>query len=52
MSISVAHGVDVLLEQHGERKTDYRAEDKLGADTHDNVVRWIKPSIRPASMLA
>jgi Transposase DDE domain len=41
-------GVDVLLEQHGSRRTDFRCGRRLGA--RDHVVRWLKPRSRPAWM--
>ena len=42
-----ARGVDVLFEQHGARKTDFRQGAKLG--TRDHLVNWAKPS-RPSWM--
>ena len=44
----LARGVDVVLEQHGARKTDFRTGHKLGA--RDHVVRWCKPKARPEWM--
>lgn len=41
-------GVDVLLEQHGSRRTDFRCGERLG--TRDHVVHWPKPRSRPAWM--
>ena len=43
----MASGVDVLFEQHGSRKTDFRRGRSLGP--RDHVVRWPKPA-RPAWM--
>jgi len=43
-----ARGVDVLLEQHGARHTDFRTGEKLGA--RDHVVTWRKPAARPEWM--
>ena len=40
-----AAGVDVLLEQHGARTTDFRRGRSMGR--RDHVVRWSKPSTRP-----
>lgn len=42
-----ARGVDVVFEQHGSRKTDFRAGEKLA--TLDHVVKWSKP-VRPEWM--
>lgn len=36
-----AAGVDVLFEQHGSRRTDFRRGHRLG--TRDHVVTWCKP---------
>lgn len=44
-----ARGVDVVLEQHGARKTDFRKGEKLG--TRDHVVKWSRPA-RPKWMTA
>lgn len=44
-----ARGVDVVFEQHGARKTDFRTGEKLG--TRDHVVKWSKPA-RPKWMTA
>ncbi len=44
----IAAGVDVLLEQHGSRRTDFRRGTRLGA--RDHVVHWPKPRSRPAWM--
>lgn len=38
----VSRGVDVLFEQHGARKTDFRRGRRLGP--HDHVVTWSKPT--------
>jgi hypothetical protein len=43
-----AAGVDVLLEQHGSRITDFRRGQALGR--RDHVVRWLKPTMRPQWM--
>lgn len=43
-----ALGVDVLLEQHGARNTDFRRGRRLGP--RDHVVEWKKPRQRPAWM--
>ena len=43
-----AQGVDVLMEQHGSRHTDFRRGRRLGA--RDHVVAWQKPRQRPAWM--
>lgn len=42
-----ARGVDVLFEQHGARKTDFRQGKKLGK--RDHVVFWARP-VRPTWM--
>lgn len=42
-----ARGVDVLFEQHGARKTDFRTGEKLAA--RDHVVAWSRPA-RPKWM--
>lgn len=42
-----ARGVDVVFEQHGARKTDFRTGERLG--TRDHVVEWSKPA-RPGWM--
>jgi hypothetical protein len=41
-------GVDVLFEQQGSRRTDFRCGCRLGA--RDHVVTWHKPVQRPAWM--
>jgi len=41
-------GVDVLLQQHGARHTDFRRARRLGA--RDHVVHWPKPRSRPRWM--
>ncbi len=41
-------GVDVLFEQHGSRRTDFRRCLRLG--TRDHVVTWRKPVQRPSWM--
>ena len=38
-------GVDLLLEQHGSRRTDFRRGIQLGE--RDHLVRWPKPRSRP-----
>ena len=43
-----AAGVDVLFEQHGSRRTDFRRGHRLG--TRDHVVTWRKPVQRPPWM--
>ena len=43
----LAGGVDVLFEQHGSRRTDFRRGRSLGS--RDHVVRWPRPA-RPAWM--
>jgi len=44
----LAAGVDVLMRQHGSRRTDFRRGERLGA--RDHLVRWSKPVHRPAWM--
>ena len=44
----VAAGVDVVLRQHGSRRTDFRRGQRLG--TRDHVVQWQKPTHVPAWM--
>lgn len=44
----LARGVDIVFEQHGARKTDFRSGEKLG--TRDHVVQWHKPAVRPTWM--
>lgn len=41
--------MDVVFEQHGARKTDFRTGEKLGARAH--VVKWSRPA-RPKWMTA
>jgi hypothetical protein len=48
MSLLQAAGVDVLFEQHGARRTDFRRGQKLGR--RDHLVRWNKPRLRPQWM--
>lgn len=43
-----AAGVDVLFEQHGARRTDFRRGQRLGP--RDHLVRWPKPRLRPTWM--
>ncbi len=38
-------GVDVVFEQHGARRTDFRCSEKLGVQDH--VVTWSK-QVRPS----
>lgn len=38
----LARGIDVVVEQHGARKTDFRRGEKLGP--RDHVVQWCKPA--------
>ncbi len=44
----MAAGVDVVMEQHGSRITDFRRGESLGQ--RDHLVVWEKPSARPAWM--
>ena len=44
----LAAGVDVVLRQHGSRRTDFRRGERL--DHRDHVVRWGKPRSVPAWM--
>jgi len=46
----LARGVDVVFEQHGARKTDFRTGERLGI--RDHVVQWNKPAARPEWMTA
>jgi hypothetical protein len=46
----LARGVDVVFEQHGARKTDFRTGERLGP--RDHVVQWCKPAVRPEWMTA
>jgi hypothetical protein len=43
-----AAGVDVVLQQHGSRRTDFRRGQRLGA--RDHVVQWPKPVQVPGWM--
>lgn len=43
-----ARGVDVLFEQNGARRTDFRRGERLGA--RDHLARWEKPKARPEWM--
>lgn len=43
-----ALGVDVVLEQHGSRSTDFRRGERLGV--RDHLVCWEKPKTRPQWM--
>lgn len=43
-----AAGVDVVLRQHGSRRTDFRRGRRLG--TRDHVVHWLRPAHIPAWM--
>jgi Transposase DDE domain len=44
----LSRGVDVVLEQHGARDTDFRCGERLGR--RDHIVRWSKPAARPSWM--
>lgn len=44
----IGAGVDVLLEQHGSRRTDFRRGERL--EVRDHVVHWVKPRSRPKWM--
>lgn len=44
----LSRGVDVVLEQHGARTTDFRQGKRLGRCDH--VVQWSKPAARPSWM--
>ena len=46
----LARGADIVVEQHGARKTDFRRGKRLGA--RDHVVQWSKPALRPEWMTA
>lgn len=46
----LSRGVDVVLEQHGARDTDFRCGERLGRGDH--VVTWTKPIARPSWMTA
>jgi Transposase DDE domain len=48
MASMIAAGVDVVMEQHGSRRTDFRRGKFLG--THDHIVMWPKPQQCPAWM--
>lgn len=41
-------GVDVIFQQHGVRKTDFRRGRRLS--TRDHVVAWEKPKVKPGWM--
>ncbi|MGH9932797.1 MAG: IS4 family transposase [Pyrinomonadaceae bacterium] len=41
----LSRGVDVVLEQHGARETDFRRGEQLGR--RDHVVKWRNPAARP-----
>jgi DDE family transposase len=43
-----SRGVDIVMEQHGARKSDFRRGERLGRGDH--VVRWCKPKVKPAWM--
>ncbi|MGF6633582.1 hypothetical protein OKW38_004023 [Paraburkholderia sp. MM5496-R1] len=45
MASMIAAGVDVVMEQHGARRTDFRRGRSLG--TRDHIVTWPKPRQRP-----
>lgn len=44
----IAAGVDLVLRQHGSRRTDFRRGVPLGA--RDHVVHWPRPAYRPQWM--
>jgi hypothetical protein len=44
----LARGVDIVVEQHGARRTDFRRGKRLGV--RDHAVQWSKPVIRPEWM--
>lgn len=46
----LARGVDIVVEQHGARKMDFRRGKRLGA--RDHAVQWSKPALRPEWMTA
>jgi hypothetical protein len=46
----LARGVDVVFEQHGARKADFRTGEKLGP--RDHAVQWCKPAVKPGWMTA
>ena len=46
----LARGVDVVFEQHGARRTDFRTGEQLGS--RDHVVTWSRPVARPRWMSA
>jgi hypothetical protein len=48
MASMIAAGVDVVMEQHGSRRTDFRRGKSLG--TRDHIVTWPKPRQCPAWM--
>jgi len=48
IAMLVDKGVDVLFEQNGARKTDFRRGQSLG--TRDHIVHWPKPLARPEWM--
>jgi len=50
IAMLMAKGVDVLFEQHGARKTDFRRGHSLG--TRDHIAHWPKPVLRPDWMTA
>jgi DDE family transposase len=43
-------GVDIVMQQHAARKTDFRRGQRLGA--HDHRVEWVKPNVKPHWMSA
>lgn len=45
MASMIAAGVDVVMEQHGARRTDFRRGKSLGM--RDHIVTWPKPRQRP-----
>jgi hypothetical protein len=44
----IGAGVDLLFEQHGSRRTDFRRGELLGV--RDHLVSWVKPRSRPTWM--
>jgi hypothetical protein len=44
----IERGVDVVIEQHGSRRTDFRRGQRLAS--RDHIVAWRKPATRPKWM--
>lgn len=44
----ISAGVDLVIEQHGSRSTDFRRGRRLGARDHE--IDWVKPRHRPGWM--